>query len=660
MTSSVPKFMDWIKPFGESDNNVANLNSFNGKPTPGKWFIPKDKVEAFFSIFIASGQYMKEYHFVEQWDKTKEIRKVVFDFDLKDGQFKGPLTPEFLDKLKSLLIIKTGVQFQTMVVKRMADDSYHVILPQVGATFQQMKWLAKSIRDEFGMGEKQVDDSIYSTRMFNGKEYPARGIRMLFCTKDSGSDDPANGIIQSQRKAMILGFDYSKKPSVDKLVVQLKLCSIMWPTFIYTVTDSIDMPLLETQEEMDDSVDEPVDNSVHESAEEIQEETQDPMPQTPTAYQQLETPPQSPMTVEETPVPGALSEDLKKVIYRLISKMNVLPEDVHSIQKISSDSYKVRIQSTYCNIAKANHGNKDGRCIMVQPRKLIYTCLAAACESNKPTLSWKPSEEEREYFEKPKSKKRKEKRGEPNEDASEELNPDLDDEDSQRTKKKKKKGPSGYELLLRSLSSSFIAGKYARRGENIYEPIIENGFYTGAYSKKSTILAWVKDQCVSTNTFNFSLIMNNSTLIQKTSEYIQGCSEKEITFPILKVNHLFRSFKDYQWDMENELWIEHGPIQHKEISVMWHDCFVRDLIDQPVHLLEIPVFTKIFKTQKYSDESIDCVLFMTGRLMAPLNKFDNLQCTHFIYGYSGSGKSIYFTALKCFWNVQPRWRGRLV
>jgi hypothetical protein len=217
-------FTSFLSRHEETDFQKCSIVSFNGLPKPGKWNIPEANMPTFFKIFSRLQPQRRDYHFVEQWPKNSEFCSLVFDFDLKPEHISNvDFSAEGLRKLLAFFktLIKLDIPADALLVKKIADDSYHIVLPSIGTTFGNMKLWAADLSTYYNLDEGEVDDAIYTTK---------RGLRMIYCTKP---DQPG-------RMAKLLDPNRNSR-DLRPLEIEndLARCSIFRTKFQFTVPDIV-------------------------------------------------------------------------------------------------------------------------------------------------------------------------------------------------------------------------------------------------------------------------------------------------------------------------------------------------------------------------------------------------------------------------------------
>ena len=615
--SSAVEFFAFLKSREVANVKDASMLSFGGIPKPGKWYIKPSDTELFFELFSKLKPYNYAYHFVEQWPKNAMYKQVVFDFDLEPSsvplvKFDAAGRAKFLEIINRILGDKIPSPIKDIAVKCQAPDSYHVIVVGFAATFNAQKKIAKALAKEYGLLEKEVDQSIYTQQ---------RGLRLLYCVKTG----------EEEKKRMSKFLDENgewKEPTPEEIFDQLKTCSIMSTSASHFCIGNVepDSPMVTSpplQAEFSQEV---------EMAEEGEPSVTDEVTE-PNKEEEEEKEPED--------------EGLRDFVLQLLkAKAGIIAEDVKSIKKEGVDSYKVTLYTKWCMIKNDDHKKNNGRAVIINPTKIFYTCLNSKCEKkkNKKVWSWTGNNKQLDTFfpDRKKAKKRKEK---------EEL---LDDDGEPIVvKKTKKKKDSALVDLLQDLSKHFEAMEYRRIGEFYWEPIKVESLdgellHTGAYKQAGHCRELITKHFVSTHPL-WSEFIHSRSLDAIIGVY-SNMHDTDPLFPSISPDMLFRSYRDFQWDMTRREFIPHTIVPHEITSIFYHDFEIGPYLEMDPQSIELKCFDYIFKHQEWADDWIQTMYECTGRLFAPARQFDELQFCYFLYGPPGCGKSTYFEAIKnCFW-----------
>jgi hypothetical protein len=602
---------DFLDAHSTQDFKEANVSSFNGYPKPGKWKIPEDDYIKFCELIYDSANASKEgyHHFVEKWNKNF-LRKAAFDLDLK-REVGLDFFITFRDYLQHF---KEDVNFYVKYCdpKKEKDGSlkysYHIVCSNLYGTPDFLATMADYMTAQLDLSEGEIDKSIYRDD---------RGLRMTFSKKGKGDERFMFPLYFIHQNGSHYFQDATNK---EEMVVFLYRTSIYYP--------NEDQPKADIYQEKEEDL--TITQDVY-------------IPETPPPpWQNWQDP-------EDISIPSSVvdfSEQEEEIKQRACDAFSLETSSIFKCERIY-DGYKIRLQSYYCMLATANHDRKEGRCITVGRKTFTYTCLNTKCVGQKlavPT-QFTVAEVDRlfgpepEKPEKKKSKKKKEEEESFLSSVVEVKNLDTPPTKKQKTPKLKKT----HELLL-GLSAIFKANEFARMGSMVYKPIkTQDGRYTGAYEKVESIADFVsRNTMTGTELWFISATQKLDNIVKQ----IMDTHKEDPYWPTLKPKRLFRSFKNYQWDMENDKWLPHTEKQHTRISIMYWDVELPEWITlaEPNHI-DNGDFELIFEKQGYTKEEIEVIIMMLGRLQSKVGKFDMWQVYMYMLGGSGCGKSSIIQAL---------------
>jgi hypothetical protein len=285
------------------------------------------------------------------------------------------------------------------------------------------------------------------------------------------------------------------------------------------------------------------------------------------------------------------------------------------------------------------HKNWHGRSIIVMLNKVLYCCLSGHCQEKFDGQKQLKSVIDHILLNRlfkglTLPKKSKTKKRTPS---------DLTvDESDERSPKKKERQDGPLQIFIPFLYENLKAQEARRKDGNVYTPIkTQEGKYTGAFKRVSTISEWVDNLPLENNEGMMKIAL--SCGIDAPAKWLKV--KNHSSFPILERDKRFRSFKSFQWDMFDGTFIPHSNVQHEHISCMYYDYDPSPEEMKDPQQVDTSVLDTMLYEQGWSVEEIIMFYALSGRL---LNRLDKIQASMFIRGQPGTGKSTVFSMFSNF------------
>src|SRR5690348_17198979 len=84
----------FISTFQVTESNDANFLGMGGVPSPGKWFIPSEKLQEFHHLLAQEYLDKKKYFFVSKWLPNRVVHRLCIDFDVTEKDFDDDVWPQ--------------------------------------------------------------------------------------------------------------------------------------------------------------------------------------------------------------------------------------------------------------------------------------------------------------------------------------------------------------------------------------------------------------------------------------------------------------------------------------------------------------------------------------------------------------------------------------
>ncbi len=219
--------------------------------------------------------------------------------------------------------------------------------------------------------------------------------------------------------------------------------------------------------------------------------------------------------------------------------------------------------------------------------------------------------------------------------------------------------PAVPKLILYCLGRLYRAGVRRHCGEYVYEQIILNGKPTRAWREKCELRTMIWEFCNKDSSFLWwrLLTQNNADSVVK---YLSTCLDRE--FPEFIPNRRCWSFLDGIYVAETDTFfyyddptIPDGIVSCKLIEQEFGNTAYYSFngIDKLVFSqIQTPIFDKILKSQKWSDEIMYWLYVYLGRLFYEVREKDKWETCAFCKGVAGTGKSSILKLVEMFYNAR--------
>jgi len=197
-----------------------------------------------------------------------------------------------------------------------------------------------------------------------------------------------------------------------------------------------------------------------------------------------------------------------------------------------------------------------------------------------------------------------------------------------------------YQNFILFILAKFYENNYCRYNGEVYKLIITSeGFNTFAWKRIGTIQETIyKSICKEVNYEQFINVTHKSDAVRSATEFLTNCVDSQFR-ALKKDRHIF-SFRNGVYFANTDTFESYCDLRSDDfVSAKYFDKDF-NYIDswQDVNT---PYFDSIFKHQEVSEEVMQWIYVMTGRLIYEIDELDGWQVIFFIQGQAGTGKSTY-------------------
>jgi hypothetical protein len=219
---------------------------------------------------------------------------------------------------------------------------------------------------------------------------------------------------------------------------------------------------------------------------------------------------------------------------------------------------------------------------------------------------------------------------------------------------------SDFENFMTEIENIFLMNEWKKQGKWVMEKVYheDTGEFVHAYKRKLTIEPSIRTLFHRNKRPKLLKLANpGSHSVERLAEWMEKHDEKDY-FPTIKRNRHWFSFRDGVYYAEDDMFMRHNDPQNEirsiehggEVACVYHNFDVEEYYQCEDFLdISTPDFDRVLLYQICKDmehptqaetKIYITILGLIGRLLYDVNERDHWQIFPFIWGYTGTGKSL--------------------